>query len=93
MANPDDECPLVLIEWEDSAQPIAEWQYLADFEGLSIVECASVGWLIQDDDKVKVLAPNIGDVGNPETAQASGVIRIPSRCVTRISQLSETDQH
>ena len=38
-------CPLVFVEWEDSAQPVSNWSYLADIEEASAVVCASVGWL------------------------------------------------
>ena len=78
---------LVLIEWEDSAQPVAAWQYLADMDPPEVVQCKSVGYLIADEKNVKVLAPNVGEL-ETEHAQASGVIRIPTRCVTRIRPLS-----
>ena len=78
--------PLVLIEWEDSAQPVAAWQYLADIDQPEVVRCQSVGFLIFDGDDVKALAPNVGDLGK-EHAQASGVMRIPARCVTRVQRL------
>ena len=79
--------PLVLIEWEDSAQPLAAWRYLDDIGPLEIVRCQSVGFLVHDGDDVKALAPNVGDLGG-EHAQASGVMRIPARCVTRVRKLS-----
>ena len=82
MDNP----PLVLIEWEDSAQPVAAWQYLDDIERQEIVQCQSVGFLIHDGKDVKALAPNVGELGT-EHAQVSGVIRIPARCVTRVRRL------
>ena len=53
-------CPLVMIEWEDSAQPLPSWSYLASFEPTGTILCASVGWLIRGDDQVKALAPNWG---------------------------------
>ena len=79
--------PLVLIKWEDSAQPVAAWQYISDIDDPSVVECQSVGFLVHDDDTVKMLAPNVGDLDG-EHAQASGVFRIPTRCVTEIRRLS-----
>ena len=91
MTEVDNGCPLVLIEWEDSAQPTSGWQYLADFECGQAVQCASVGWLIEDGEKVKALAPNLGEVGTTESAQASGIIRIPARCITRVVRLEEAD--
>ena len=54
------DCPLVMIEWEDSAQPLPNWRYLADFEADGAVLCTSVGWLIHDGEDVKALAPNMG---------------------------------
>jgi hypothetical protein len=51
--------------------------------------CASVGWLIRDDDEMKALAPNMGALNNENSVQVSGVIQIPTRCVRRITPLSE----
>jgi hypothetical protein len=80
-----------MIEWEDSAQPIPGWMYLASFEAPSIVRCASVGWLIHDGADVKALAPNISDLASENSAQISGVIRIPARCVVRVVELDEPE--
>ena len=44
---------LVLIEWEDSAQLIAAWQYLDDIDKPEIVQCQSVGFLIYDGEDEK----------------------------------------
>jgi hypothetical protein len=94
-ANADDNvtrsntCPLVMIEWEDSAQPIPAWRFLADFEAPGIIVCASVGWMIRDDDQMKALAPNMGALNDENSVQVSGVIQIPTRCVRRITPLSE----
>lgn len=83
------DCPLVLVEWEDSAQPVPGWSFLRDFQDWRVVQCVSVGWLIQDGDSVKALAPNMGDVDSEDTIQAAGIIRIPARCITRIVRLRE----
>ena len=91
MARVDMECPLVFIEWEDSARPVAAWAYLADFETPSAVKCVSVGWLIHDGTEAKALAQNMGELDNPEALQVSGVIRIPAKCVTRLIRLAEPD--
>jgi len=81
--------PLVLIEWLDSAQPIASWQYLHDIESGAPIFCSSVGWLIQNDKNVKTLAPNVGEWGSDEHAQVCGIIRIPTRSIKRIVKLRE----
>ncbi len=75
---------LVMIEWEDSAQPVAAWTHLHDLD-VSIVRITSVGWLVRDTKKLKALAPNISRDGTP---QVSGVITIPTRCVIRIKTLA-----
>lgn len=82
-------CPLVMIEWEDSAQPIPSWLYLASFNAPGIILCASVGWMIHDDDQMKALAPTMGALNDENSVQVSGVIQIPTRCVRRITPLGE----
>lgn len=78
--------PLVLIEWLDSGQPVSRWEYLSGYERADALHCESVGWLIQDDD-TKVLAPNMGEINDPECIQACGLIRIPACAVIRIVRL------
>jgi hypothetical protein len=82
--------PLVLIEWEDSAQPVPGWSWLDDQPWESIVVCRSVGWLIHDGETTKALAPNAGQMCGDW--QVSGVIRIPTRCVTRMVRLSRSEE-
>ncbi|MGF7211595.1 hypothetical protein GGE65_006212 [Skermanella aerolata] len=84
-------CPLVLVEWEDSTQPVSSWQWITSYKEPDIVTCASVGWLIHDGADVKALAPNLGHSDEQRAVQVSGVIRIPTRCVTRITVLAEKD--
>lgn len=78
-----------MIEWEDSAQPIPSWVYLASFEPTGTIRCASVGWLIRDDGQMKALAPNMGAITDERSLQVSGVIQIPTSCVLRVTQLAE----
>jgi hypothetical protein len=78
-----------MIEWEDSAQPIAAWQFLSDFDPPGIIRCVSVGWMIRDDGNMKALAPNMGAVNHENSVQVSGVIQIPTRCVRKITLLGE----
>lgn len=49
----------------------------------------SVGFLVSDGEKEKVLAPNIADIENEENVQGSGFINIPSSCVTKVVILEE----
>lgn len=81
--------PLVIIEWEDSAQPLPAWQHLSNLELCGHIRCASVGWLVKSDKSVKVLAPNMGAIDDPSNIQASGFMQIPTRCVISIKKLHQ----
>src|SRR5262245_426634 len=84
-----DQPPLVLIEWLDSGQPIPGWQWLSDFELRKPHLCRSVGFLIQDDESSKVLAPNIGaSDGEGTWDQASGIMTIPTAAVQKMERLT-----
>ncbi|OOZ41651.1 hypothetical protein BOW53_02945 [Solemya pervernicosa gill symbiont] len=82
---------LVLVEWLDSRQPLGQWQYLSEFDEPEATPCVSVGFLIHEGASVVALAPNMADINDERSIQASGVIRIPTTCVTRICELSEID--
>jgi hypothetical protein len=83
------ECPLVIIRWLDSRQPCGQWRYLAALPDARPVEVATVGWLVKDTADVKVVCQNVGDLDQPEKAQASGIMTIPTRCVLSIERLVE----
>ena len=78
---------LMRVQWEDSARPVAEWQWTDDYEVPKIVTCISVGYLISKSRQALALAPNLGEVGR-ERVQASGIIRIPQSAVRLLSVLS-----
>lgn len=80
---------LVLIEWVDSGQPIPSWQWLSELEPRRAHRCVSVGFLVQDDEKTKVLAPNLGASNGDEAwDQASGLFTIPTAAVTKLERLT-----
>lgn len=89
MGNSDSARDLVLVEWEDSCQPTSSWCYLHDPPALEIVQCLSVGWVIGENDRVLMLASNIGDYESGDGAQGCGFIRIPKSAITRKVGLSE----
>jgi len=82
---------LVLIEWIDSSQPLPNWIHLDSLPSAKSIECVSVGWLVHSDKEVKMLAPNMGDMGSEDNMQASGIIIIPSKAVKRIVKLEEVE--
>ena len=80
---------LVLIEWVDSGQPIPGWQWLSELEKRRAHKCVSVGFLVQDDEQTKVLAPNLGaSNGVDDWVQGWGLFTIPTAAVTKIERLT-----
>lgn len=77
---------LVLVRWEDSAQPISAWQWIDNYEVPEIVECVSVGYLIAETKNAIALAPNVGDIKR-DRGQASGIIRIPRAAIRGMTTL------
>ncbi len=78
---------LVLVEWADSRQPTTAWEMVVGMPERDYCACVSVGWLLRDDKKVKVLAANVADIGNE--MQAVGILVIPTACVLRMKLLRE----
>ncbi len=83
----ESDCPLVLIKWEDSRQPSCGWQFLSDLSNPDTLQCATVGWLLEDGPEKKVIAQTIG--GGEDDVQATGVMVIPARSVILIERLEE----
>lgn len=71
----------LLVEWADSRQPTNEWARLGEMIQRDFCRCYSVGFLVQDDKDVIVLAANVADL--EEEAQATGVIVIPRVAVLK----------
>ena len=83
---------IVLVEWVDSRRPKPEWQRLDGWKPDGICECVSVGFLIGGPTEPLsslILAPNMADV-ETDDMQASGIIHIPRKAITRIVDLEET---
>jgi hypothetical protein len=77
-----------MIEWLDSGQPIPGWQWLSDVQPRQPHRCISVGFLIQDDELSKVLAPNLGASTPEGWDQASGTMTIPTAAVQKLERLT-----
>jgi hypothetical protein len=85
-------CPLVLVEWLDARQPEPGWVRLANLVvSDGPVKCVSVGWLLYDGPDKKMLAPNMADVEDEQNIHASGIVHIPSACITRVVRVEEKD--
>jgi len=63
-----------------------------DLDQNRLINCVSVGFLLRDDEILKILAPNMADVESEFNVQAFGIITIPASCVTKVSMLVEVDK-
>lgn len=79
---------LVLIEWEDS-HSAGGWQQLGGTLDDRALVCRSVGWLVLDGERAKVVVPHLNEQEPGVPLQGSGVMTIPSRAVLRIVTLHE----
>ncbi len=81
---------LAKVEWADSRQPSAGWQFIEDLEPSSC-DCVSVGYIVRDDVEFLALAQNIADI-KKDSPQCSGVIVIPKRAIKTVADLSAGHQ-
>lgn len=84
------DCPLVMITWEDSRQPVGRWMFLSDLPAPAPVKCVTVGWLLTDGDDAKVICQSMADIEAADM-QAGGVMVIPACCVVSIERLEEAE--
>ena len=72
---------LVLIEWLDSKGGSGEWEFIDNLEPLEPIACISVGFLIQENDSYKTIAPTVGG------GQVLGRITIPNCSIVKVKTL------
>lgn len=80
---------LVIVEWEDSAQPTPAWELRSNWKPGSPIRIATAGWLVHDGKQVKAVAQNVGGLDGNVAAQMSGVIHIPASAIRSIHRLTE----
>lgn len=81
-----DKYPLVYIEWEDSLGCTSRWNPV-DEEEPEITICYSVGWLVCDGKKLKVVAPHYFVGSNDAYAQSMGDMNIPVSAIRKLIKL------
>ena len=84
---PEKDFRLVLIEWVDSYGCSST---CADLEGCDPepMVCRSVGWLIHDDEKCKVVVPHLSQPDHPNAGQQGcGDMTIPTSAVVKIADV------
>lgn len=77
---------LVLIEWEDSQLGFQGWKMVHE-QPKETPSFLSVGFLIHEDEKCKVLYPHIKNVNEEDELSGSGDILIPISSIKKIIEL------
>lgn len=75
--------PLVVIEWLDT-YCVHRWR--TDEPSTEPLHCRSVGWLMHDGDKTKVIAASVAGELEPGF-QRDGEMTIPVGCIVRIQRI------
>jgi len=73
---------LVLIEWKDSKSGPSGWEYIDEIDSIEPITCNSVGFLIDDKENFKTIAPTVGG------GQVLGRITIPQCSIVNYKELS-----
>lgn len=74
--------PFFVVDWLDSALNLDGWISLEDIPEVDVLPIRSVGWLLKENDKGIVIAPNIAH------NQASELINIPKCCIIQMHRLN-----
>ena len=83
---------LVYIEWQDSYGCSPDWENLEDCSAVPMV-CRSVGWLVHDDEKCKVVVPHLNEANHPNAVlQGCGDMTIPTVAVVTMVDLKKMKQ-
>lgn len=69
---------LVIIEWVDSSRVGEGWIDLAAIAPPDPSRCVSVGFLVSQNTKGKILVPTIADVAREQNRHTHGGIMIPT---------------
>lgn len=79
---------LVMIEWEDS-HGNGEWQEIdGPIEDRALV-CRSVGWLVLDGKRAKVIAPHLNEPESGVIGQGCGILTIPTSAILSVTEIAE----
>ncbi len=82
---------LVYIEWEDSYGCSPEWEHIKNCSPEPMI-CRSVGWLIHDDEKSKVVVPHLSQADHPNgELQGCGDMTIPTSAIRKIVDIKNVN--
>ena len=77
---------LVYVEWLDSTIDAGSWEDIDELNCKPGI-CQSVGWLVKDTKKVKVVVPHMVKEGSVGEKQGCGSMTIPAMNVIKIKRI------
>ena len=77
---------LVLIEWEDSQLGYQGWKIVSE-QPNDIPHFISVGFLVHEDEKCKILYPHLKNTDDFEELSGSGDIKIPNSAIIKMTEI------
>lgn len=63
------------------------WMALSEWKGVGSLDCVSIGYLVDEDNNAKTIAPHLAYPDDDGQCQANGVIVIPNQAITSIEEL------
>ena len=69
--------PLVMIEWVDASRLSDGWMDLAAIPDPYPHRCVTVGFLLAENERGKILVPTVGDVAHKDNSHTYGGMMIP----------------
>jgi hypothetical protein len=79
--------PLVYVEWNDSYGVSSHWEEIPKkFKPPKSIICRSVGWLVYDGNKHKVIVPHLSPVGKKKW-NGCGDMAIPATAIVQLVRL------
>jgi hypothetical protein len=77
---------LMMIIWEDSQLGYQGWK-LVEEQPIEVPHYVSVGFLIHEDEKCKVLFPHLKNIEDKETISGTGDIVIPVSAILKAIEI------
>jgi len=74
---------LVLVSWNDAHGPSTTWEHRNELDCLSLCECESIGWVVDESSAALRLASHRAT----ERGQLTGLFVIPQETISKVQKL------
>lgn len=81
------EYPLVLVEWIDASRVSEGWVDIAGISDPFPHKCVSVGFLVRENNRGKMIIPTVADIEHPDNRHVYGGMMIPNTAILSVKRL------